>query len=643
MLSWKTRLRSAGAENAAVLLLCTVLGGCDGSSGWPPAPVPAANHTIGGSVSGLVSGESVTLANNGADALEITANGPFEFSSPVSASGSYSVTVETQPLGATCTVSNGSGAGVTQDVTNVAVTCSAETFTIAGNVAGLEEGAEVVLQNNGADDLAISADGAFAFGTPVAYDGSYAVTVATQPAGATCTVSQGTGAGVTQDVTDVSVTCSTNTYAIGGTLSGLGAGLQLTLLNNAADPLILAADGSFTFPTAVADQGSYHVTVGTQPVGQTCTVIDGQGTDLETNVSNVSVLCSTDTYTIGGTLSGLVLGAQVTLNNNGADPLTLTAVGAFTFTTPVVHDGAYAVTVGTQPDDQVCFVTNGTGNNLSADVVDVSVDCVDSVASFTAPGSYTYSVPAGVSSLEIVTTGGGGGGAGMHGTNPGQPGGAGAVVETMLSVTPGQVLQLVVGSGGGAGANGPGDSSSWTCGAGGGGGGASHVDAGTATQIIAGGGGGGGGCNNGTAGGSGGESDGSGGHGGDYFWRTGGRGGSGSFGGAGGQDTFMGQAESGSDGDGGSGGVGGSNGFSGMYPGGAGGTSAGTGAGGNADGQLAGGGGGGYGGGGAGISATGGGAGGSTGPLGSVYSAGSNGGASATAGGDGSIVITVQP
>ena len=67
------------------------------------------------------------------------------------------------------------------------------TYTIGGTVSGLT-GAGLVLQNNGGDNLSISADGSFTFATPLANGSAYSVTVATQSAGQTCTVASGASA-----------------------------------------------------------------------------------------------------------------------------------------------------------------------------------------------------------------------------------------------------------------------------------------------------------------------------------------------------------------------------------------------------------------------------------------------------------------
>ena len=616
--------------------VCTVSNGTGTDLAASVADVRVAcatsTYTISGSVSGLASGAKLVLEDNGTDTLTLSANGPLSFATPVNYDGVYAVTVVTQPAGATCTVSNGVGAGVTGAVNNVAVVCSSTTYSISGILSGLPAGAHLVLQNNGADALTLSANGAFTFTTPLAYNGSYTVTVSTQPAEATCTVTHAVGAGVTAPVAGVSVLCSLDTYTISGTVSGLATGSQVTLDDNAADALTVTANGAFTFATPVAAGGSYLVTVGTQPTGETCTVSSGQGSLLGGNVSGVTVTCSTSSFTIGGTLSGLAAGAQVTLDNNGADPLILTANGAFTFATSVAYGGVYDVTVGTPPTGQVCAMTNATGPPVTADVSNVLVACA-TVVSYTTPGSYNWTVPAGVTTVQVVAIGGGGGGGGMTTpSEPGAAGGAGAYVTATLSVTSGQVIALVVGGGAGAGAF----ASSFDCATGGGGGGATSVDVGNPDQIIAGGGGGGGGyCGGGNGasagpGGSGGGVAGAGGAGGSAGL-LGGGGGSGGIGGAG--------TTAGSNGSGGPGGAGGGNG---QYPGGAAGTGgAGLGAGGTGS-STAGGGGGGFGGGGAGGPELSGGAGGSIGPSGAGYSAAFNAGAVAAIGGDGSIILSLQ-
>lgn len=82
-------------------------------------------------------------------------------------------------------------------------------FTIGGSVSGLD--GALVLQNNGGDDLSIAADGDFTFATALEDGDRYAVTVANQPTGQTCTVSNGNGKVEAADVTNVAVSCADDT------------------------------------------------------------------------------------------------------------------------------------------------------------------------------------------------------------------------------------------------------------------------------------------------------------------------------------------------------------------------------------------------------------------------------------------------
>ena len=252
----------------------------------------AATFTIGGTVSGLTSGKSVTLHDNGTDSLTVTVNGSFKFKTALATGAKYAVTIATQPVGETCTVTGGSGTVGTSNVTTVKVVC-AKTYTIGGTVSGLSTGTSVTLLDNGTDSLKVAANGTFTFKTALASAKTYKVTVSVQPTGETCTVTGGSGTVGTASVTTVKVACAAaKTYTIGGTVSGLSSGKSVTLLDNGTDSLTVAANGGFTFKTALASGAKYSVTVGTEPTGETCTVSNGSGTVGTANVTSVAVACS---------------------------------------------------------------------------------------------------------------------------------------------------------------------------------------------------------------------------------------------------------------------------------------------------------------------------------------------------------------
>lgn len=96
----------------------------------------------------------------------------------------------------------------------------------------------------------------------------------------------------------LNITKSEAVYTVGGMVNGLLG--TLILDNNDSDPLMLTTDGPFIFPTTTLSGASYSITVQTQPATQTCTVHNGSGTIINSNISDVTVTCSTNAYTVGG-------------------------------------------------------------------------------------------------------------------------------------------------------------------------------------------------------------------------------------------------------------------------------------------------------------------------------------------------------
>lgn len=165
--------------------------------------------------------------------------------------------------------------------------------TIGGTVGGLRSGTSVTLQVNNADNLTISSDEGFSFPTTLPAGATYNVSVLSQPVGETCLVANGAGLidAAADNVTLVEVTCSL-TSSVGGTVAGLAAGSSVWLALNNGTQLPIASNGSFAFPGILPAGSSYSVSVATQPVQQTCTVINGSGVVSTGAVANVSIGCN---------------------------------------------------------------------------------------------------------------------------------------------------------------------------------------------------------------------------------------------------------------------------------------------------------------------------------------------------------------
>jgi uncharacterized repeat protein (TIGR03803 family) len=211
---------------AATQLNC----GGGGSSSTP-------SFTVDGSVTGLTAGTSLVLQDNGVDSLTVSTNGAFAFPRSIQSGRAYTITVSVPATAQTCTVSNGSGTVTTSNVSNVGVSCVPTTYNIGGTSSGLTAGSVAVLNNNGGDAIALSANGTFKFSTPITTGSTYQVTVATQPAGQQCIVTNGTGTVANSNISDVLVQCPSLAvlHTFGGGLDGQGP----------IGGLVLASDGNF--------------------------------------------------------------------------------------------------------------------------------------------------------------------------------------------------------------------------------------------------------------------------------------------------------------------------------------------------------------------------------------------------------------
>ena len=425
-------------------------------------------YQVGGTVSGL-SG-TVVLQDNGGDDLSVSASGGFTFATALSAGSAYNVTVKANPAGQTCSVANGSGTVGSSGVTNIAVTCAANSSsvvsdnfdradgglggnwtTVAGTsaprivsntlragTAGALNSAYWSASTFGADQFAQASlpdSSGTQYGPGIAVrlsgtqgyflwygnspgtvslwrmDGSSSSSWTQLAQSAPLTMSPSSDVWMIQAVgstisgyqngnlvvqaTDTHITSGSpgvwlyyssnqidnwsggnvTTYRVGGTVSGLSG--TVVLQDNGGDDLSVSASGGFTFATALSAGSAYNVTVKTSPAGQTCSVANGSGTVGSSGVTNIAVTCAAAaTYRVGGTVSGL--SGTVVLQDNGGDDLSVSASGGFTFATALSAGSAYNVTVKTSPAGQTCSVANGSGTVGSSDVTNIAVTCTTS-------------------------------------------------------------------------------------------------------------------------------------------------------------------------------------------------------------------------------------------------------------------------
>ncbi len=251
---------------------------------------------------------------------------------------------------------------------------------LSGSLSGLAAGANLTL-SDGPTTVALSSNGAFQFADGSLSAGSaYDVTVAQQPAGEACSVSNGSGAVDPNGdpVAGIVVAC-VPAASVGGSVAGLAAGTSVSV-SDGLSTLTLAANGGFAFADPFVAGAPYNVAITSQPAGQACSLVNASGSidALATPVATLGVQCSAN-GTVGGTVTGLAPGSTLTLSD-GVSTLAVQANGLFAFADTYAAGAAYQVAVTGAPAGQSCTVGQGSGNvdGMGDAVNNVVVSCLAS-------------------------------------------------------------------------------------------------------------------------------------------------------------------------------------------------------------------------------------------------------------------------
>lgn len=218
----------------ATSCLCTLLAACGGGDSGvsppppaaapapTPAPTPApAQRTVRVQVSGaLAAGESFQFSLRSQSATVTQSATPVAFGTPLAEGSNYTVSQTAGPR--SCTL--GANRIGTIGASDVLVTADCGTAVALVPLSGelhAPVGSQATLRNNGGDDLALTvapSQGSteaygirtFTFSTQLPTGGSYAVTVATPPAGQSCSVYKGASGTVPLATGALKVGCEWN-------------------------------------------------------------------------------------------------------------------------------------------------------------------------------------------------------------------------------------------------------------------------------------------------------------------------------------------------------------------------------------------------------------------------------------------------
>ena len=273
---------------------CKVTNGSGTITNIPVNNVSISCTTNPNVVSGIISGLTASglVLQNGTESIAISSGAnTFSFATNQTIGSSYSVSITSQPVGLTCSLSNSIGNMVQYGVNNVKVTCASYGYTIGGQISGLSASG-LVLQN-GSDSIQISSGGtSYTLTNKVAFGGDYTVSIKAQPLGYTCSVNNGVGIMGSGNITSIQVTCSVQTFTLSGTITGNTASADLILVDNQGETVtVIPYASSFAFSNPLPYGSSYSVTAFQQPTGLWCLISNGSGTNINSNVNNISISC----------------------------------------------------------------------------------------------------------------------------------------------------------------------------------------------------------------------------------------------------------------------------------------------------------------------------------------------------------------
>ena len=276
--------------HAAAFALMLPLAGCAYGSIEPTESTSSAVTADGrrhlrANVTGLLGG-GLVLEDPIAGTVSAGGDGVVVFPNALDAGAAYALEITIQPIGPkqTCTTSASAGT-VGEDDPVVQIACAAPTFTVGGHVSGVGA-VGLVLDENGSEPIALSADGTFRFTTALSSGASHDVAIAQQPSGQTCQVYFADGTIAASDIENVEVVCGDTKRPLAGIIRGLDG---VVMLASGDDVLSVHGSGRFTMPDPVTVGASFTLTVAEQPAGEVCTVTTGGEGKMSTAPADVVV------------------------------------------------------------------------------------------------------------------------------------------------------------------------------------------------------------------------------------------------------------------------------------------------------------------------------------------------------------------
>lgn len=216
--------------------------------------------------------------------------GAFSFPTPLSYGAPFDVAIDTLPLGRVCGLDG--GVGVVNGTEGLELSCALRREPLSVELVGVDVGQVLITEvvSNQSFTPQAGAD-AGRFLAPLPWDAPFDVrVVAPAGSGRTCVVDGGVGV-VQGPLPSPVVSCVKQRFDVGGTVSGLDAGLVVLREQTTAQQVTIGAQAtSFRLPNQVEWDTPLSLVVATQPATRFC-VLDGGTRVVRSNVTDVALSC----------------------------------------------------------------------------------------------------------------------------------------------------------------------------------------------------------------------------------------------------------------------------------------------------------------------------------------------------------------
>jgi 6-phosphogluconolactonase len=303
------------------------------------------------------------------------------------------------------------------------------TYSIGGTVSGLT-GTGLVLQDNGGDNLSVTANGSFTFTTKINAGGTYSVAVLTQPSGQTCTVTNASGT-ANANVTNVAVSCAASSPpppSVGKfayTASYSDGTIYAFTINSST--------GALTQVGTPVPDGTNPAAVSLAPNGKFAFSASNNGTEVHAFTINQTTGALTEVsgspystgFTIGAPYPDIAVNPQSTylyLASSGDAEVAGFLINQTTGALTATPNSPYTAAAGAggipafSPNGNFVYVVNQTANTVSGYAISSSTGALTAIAgspfpsgtnptwiSFTPNGNFAYVSDTGANAISAYS------------------------------------------------------------------------------------------------------------------------------------------------------------------------------------------------------------------------------------------------